>query len=54
MFVICVGNFLKLLKNIFLEFSSHTITPGKSGDKNVHVREEYKGTKFPNESNFIA
>ena len=41
MFVICTVNFKKLLKT---EFSSHTITPGKSGSKNVHVREKYKGT----------
>ena len=51
MFVICTGNFQKLLKT---EFSSHTKTPGKSGNKNVYVTEKYKGTKFPNESNFIA
>ena len=45
------SNFQKLLKT---EFSSSTIAPWKSGNKNVHLREKYKGTKFPNESNFIA
>ena len=45
------GNFQKLLKT---EFSSTTTAPGKSGSKNVNLREKYKGTKFPNESNFVA
>ena len=28
--------------------------PGKSGTKNVNLREKYKGAKFPNEANFVA
>ena len=34
----------------------HSIVWGKSGNKNVSlpVREKYKRTKFPYESNFIA
>ena len=43
------SNFQKLLKT---EFSSSTIDPGKSGNKNVNLKDKYKGTKFPNESNF--
>ena len=35
-------------------FSSSTIAPGKSGNKNVHVGEKYRDTKFPKQSNFIA
>ena len=27
---------------------------GKSSNKNVNLREKYKGTKFPNESNLVA
>ena len=46
------SNFQKLLKNRVFE---HDYTaPGKSGNKNVNLREKYKGTKFPNESNFVA
>ena len=45
------SNFKKLLKN---RVPCSTIAPGKSDGKNVHLREKYKGTKFPNESNFIA
>ena len=30
------------------------IAPGNSGNKNVNLREKYKGTKFPNESNFVT
>ena len=26
----------------------------RGGNKNVHVKDNYKGTKFPNESNFVA
>ena len=26
-----------------------TTAPGKSGNKNVNLREKYEGTKFPNE-----
>ena len=45
------SNFQKLLKT---EFSSSTIAPGKSGSKNLKLREKYKSTKFPNAFNFIA
>ena len=41
------SNFQKLLKNT-------TTAPEKSGNKNVNLRGKYKGTKFPNESNFVA
>ena len=37
-----------------IQIATLTIDPGKNGNKNVHLREKYKGTKFPNESNFIA
>ena len=30
------------------------IAPGKSGNKNVSLRENYKDTKFSNESNFVT
>ena len=45
------SNFQILLKT---EFSNSTIAPGKSGNKNVKLREKYKGTKFPNKSNCIT
>ena len=51
MFVICIVIFRNYKKT---EFSSFTIAPGKSSNKNVHVGEKYRGTKFPNQSNFIA
>ena len=52
MFAICIVIFRNYQKT---EFSSSTIVaPGKSGNKNVHLREKSKDTKFPNESNFIA
>ena len=34
--------------------ASTTTAPGKSGNQNVYVRAKYKGTKFPNASNFVA
>ena len=45
------SNFQKLLKN---RVWRSTTAPGKSGNKNVNLTEKYKGTKFPNESNFVA
>ena len=51
MFVICIVIFRNYCKT---EFSSSTIAPGKSGNKNVNLREKYKGTKFPNEPNFVG
>ena len=51
MFVIGIVIFRNYSKT---EFFSSTIALGKSGNKNVNLREKYKGTKFPNESNFIG
>ena len=49
MFVISINsNFQKLLENKVFEL--YYIAPGKSGNKNVNLREKYKCTKFPNES----
>ena len=52
MFVICIEIFRNYQKQSFLAFT--TIAPGKSGNRNVKLREKYKGTKFPNGYNFIA
>ena len=48
-------NSIVMFRNYYkTEFSSTTTAPGKSGNKNVNLREKYKDTKFPNEPNFVA
>ena len=44
MFVICIVIFR----------NRSTIASGKSGNKNVNLKDKHKGTKFPNESNFVG